>query len=97
MRMDTLSKILAPRLRCGWVTASSQVIQKFKTYEEVGVLSPSGPSQIMAYKLLDETWGHHNFVQWLMDLSLRERQQRYVMLEGLLSASAHRALYLECP
>lgn len=82
MRMDTLSKILAPGLRCGWVTASSQAIQKFKTYTEVGVLSPSGPSQIMAYKLLDETWGHHNFFQWLMDLSLRYKQQRDVMLEA---------------
>ena len=40
LRMDTLSKILAPGLRCGWVTGSAQVIEKFIAYSEVGVLSP---------------------------------------------------------
>lgn len=80
LRMDTLSKILAPGLRCGWVTASAQVIEKFFAYSEVSVLSPSGPSQVMAYKLLDETWGHEGFVRWLNVLSLQYRQRRDSLL-----------------
>ncbi|UNI13591.1 hypothetical protein JDV02_000319 [Purpureocillium takamizusanense] len=55
LRMDTASKILAPGLRCGWVTGSSQVVDKFIAYSETSVLSPSGPSQVMMHKLLDQS------------------------------------------
>ncbi|KAF5128657.1 Aminotransferase swnA [Metarhizium anisopliae] len=82
LRMDTLSKILAPGLRCGWVTGSAQVIEKFIAYSEVGVLSPSGPSQVMAYKLLDETWGHEGFLCWLNVLSFQYRRRLDSLLEA---------------
>ncbi|KAM0424937.1 hypothetical protein ACHAPT_009738 [Fusarium lateritium] len=80
LRMDTTSKILAPGLRCGWVTGSSQVIEKFICYSEVGVVCPSGPSQVMAYKLLDVTWGHEGFIRWLMNLSAEYRRRRDVLV-----------------
>ncbi|KAL1858749.1 hypothetical protein Daus18300_009883 [Diaporthe australafricana] len=76
LRMDTTSKILAPGLRCGWVTGCAQIIEKFVGYSEVGVLSPSGPSQVMVYKLLDESWGHEGFLDWLMSLSAQYRCRR---------------------
>lgn len=82
VRLDTTSKILAPGLRCGWLTACSQVVQKFLSYTEVSTVSPSGPSQLMMYKLLDETWGHEGFVSWLRHLSLEYRQRRDIMLEA---------------
>ncbi|KAH7149907.1 pyridoxal phosphate-dependent transferase [Dactylonectria estremocensis] len=82
LRMDTTSKILAPGLRCGWVTGSSQVISKFISQTEVGVLSPSGPSQLMVYKLLDETWGHEGFISWLSYLSSEYRDRRNILLEA---------------
>ncbi|KAF5009745.1 hypothetical protein FDECE_4091 [Fusarium decemcellulare] len=80
LRMDTTSKILAPGLRLGWVTASTSVIDKFISYSEVGVLCPSGPSQVMAYKLLDKTWGHEGFIRWLMNLSAEYRRRRDVLI-----------------
>ncbi|KAJ0311195.1 hypothetical protein COL516b_001900 [Colletotrichum fioriniae] len=82
LRMDTTSKILAPGLRCGWVTGSSQVIQKFVSYSEIGELCPSGPSQVMLYKLLDETWGHDGFFNWLRSLSLQYRCRRDNLLKS---------------
>ncbi|KAI3554880.1 hypothetical protein CABS01_11713 [Colletotrichum abscissum] len=82
LRMDTTSKILAPGLRCGWVTGSSQVIQKLVSYYEIGVLCPSGPSQVMLYKLLDETWGHDGLFNWLRSLSLQYRCRRDNLLES---------------
>ncbi|KPM44442.1 Aromatic amino acid aminotransferase C56E4.03 [Neonectria ditissima] len=82
LRMDTTSKILAPGLRCGWVTGSSQVIAKFISQTEVGVLSPSGPSQAMVYKLLDETWGHGGFISWLSYLSSEYRARRNILVEA---------------
>lgn len=82
LRMDTTSKILAPGLRCGWVTGCSQIVDKFVAYSEVGVLSPSGPSQVMVYKLLDQTWGHEGFITWLNSLSSQYRQRRDTLIKA---------------
>ncbi|KAF6829093.1 aromatic aminotransferase [Colletotrichum plurivorum] len=81
LRMDTTSKIL-PGLRCGWVTGCAQIIDKFVAYSEVGVLSPSGPSQVMVYKLLDETWGHEGFFNWLRSLSAQYRNRRDTLVDA---------------
>lgn len=69
VRFDATSKILAPGLRCGWMTASAQIIEKYVAYTELSTIHPSGPSQLMLYKLLDETWGHEGFLKWLERLS----------------------------
>lgn len=82
LRMDSASKILAPGLRCGWVAGSAQIIEKFVQYSGVGVLSPSGPSQVMVYKLVDETWGHEGFFGWLRSLSAHYRRRRDCLVEA---------------
>ncbi|TKX19042.1 aminotransferase-like protein 8 [Elsinoe australis] len=69
VRFDATSKILAPGLRCGWMTASTQIIEKYVAYTELSTIHPSGPSQLMLYKLLDEIWGHVGFLEWLERLS----------------------------
>ncbi|KAL1603474.1 putative secondary metabolism biosynthetic enzyme [Paraconiothyrium brasiliense] len=84
LRMDSTSKILAPGLRAGWVTASSQVIEKFISLTEVGALCPSGPTQVMLYKLLDKTWGHVGFIRWLRNLSLQYSRRRDVMVQSAM-------------
>lgn len=82
LRMDTSSKILAPGLRCGWITGSSQVIRKFLSLADISTTSPSGPAQVMLYKLLDETWGHQGFLEWLIYLSSQCRQRRDILVEA---------------
>lgn len=69
VRLDSTSKILSPGLRLGWLTACDQIVELFMAYSEISVLAPSGPSQMMMYKLLDQQWGHEGFVQWLTRLS----------------------------
>ncbi|RDK37357.1 PLP-dependent transferase [Aspergillus phoenicis ATCC 13157] len=80
VRIDSASKILAPGLRAGWVTASRQIIDKFTAYQEVSTLAVSGPSQLMLWHLLDENWGHDGFTAWLVDLSREYRWRRDVLL-----------------
>lgn len=82
LRMDTTSKILAPGLRCGWVTGCSQVIEKFLAQIDVSISPPSGPSQVMLYKLLDQTWGHRGFIDWLNYLSSQYRRRRDVLVKA---------------
>lgn len=82
MRLDTTSKILAPGLRCGWLTASSQVVSKFLAHTENSTISASGPSQVMLYKLLDESWGHEGFLNWLSRLSAQYRHRRDILVRA---------------
>lgn len=69
VRLDSASKILAPGLRIGWVTASRQIIDKFLSYTEISTVSANGPSQLMLSSLLDTAWGHDGFFSWLDHLS----------------------------
>lgn len=91
LRLDATSKILSPGLRAGWVTGSEQLIDQFIFHTEFSTTAVSGPSQILMYKLLDETWGHAGFIDWLRELSRRYRESRDALLE-----SCERYLPLNC-
>lgn len=68
LRLDSLSKILAPGARLGWVTASHQVIEKFIRQNETSSQHPSGFSQVIVYNLLNHAWGHLGFFTWLENM-----------------------------
>ncbi|WQF77681.1 Putative aminotransferase, class I/classII, pyridoxal phosphate-dependent transferase, major [Colletotrichum destructivum] len=76
LRMDSFSKVLVPGSRLGWVTASAQVIERFIRHAEVANQGPSGFSQVAVWKLLDETWGHEGYLQWLMNLRMEYTKRR---------------------
>jgi len=42
LRLDSFSKIVAPGSRCGWVTGSSQIIERFMRHNEVSAQNPAG-------------------------------------------------------
>lgn len=75
VRLDSTSKILAPGLRTGWVTASKEIVDKFISYAEVSTVAVSGPSQLMLWHLLEATWGHVGFFSWLTYLSQQYRHR----------------------
>lgn len=85
IRLDTASKILAPGLRIGWITACSQLIEKFLNHTEFSTTSPSGSSQIMMHKLLVETWGHAGFVNWLTYLSSQYTRRLDIVMRACTS------------
>ncbi|KAL7931874.1 pyridoxal phosphate-dependent transferase [Trichoderma chlorosporum] len=56
MRIDSFSKVVVPGARMGWVTASEQMIERFIRHAETASQGPSGFSQSLIYKLVDEKW-----------------------------------------
>ena len=80
MRMDSFSKVLAPGTRIGWITASEQVVERFVRHTEVSTQFPSGFTQILLFKLLDETWGHEGYLSWLINLRMEYTKRRDVIL-----------------
>ena len=80
MRMDSFSKVVVPGSRVGWVTASEQVIDRYLRHAEVASQGPSGISQLVLYKLVDEKWGHEGYLQWLIKLRLEYTRRRNALL-----------------
>ncbi len=76
LRLDSFSKVIAPGMRTGWITASEQIVERFMRHGEVSVQNPSGPSQIILFKLLEETWGHAGYLDWLINLRLEYTKRR---------------------
>lgn len=76
MRMDSFSKVVAPGLRTGWIVASEQIVERYVRHAEVSTHTPSGPSQLMLFKLLEETWGHDGYLDWLMNLRAEYTSRR---------------------
>lgn len=80
--MDSFSKVLAPGSRTGWITACAQLIERFVRHNEVSVQCPSGLSQIILHRLLDETWGHGGYLDWLIHIRLSYTERRNVLMHA---------------
>lgn len=82
MRMDSFSKVVAPGSRVGWITASQQIVDRYGKHADVSTQGPSGMSQLVLFKLLDEHWGHAGYLDWLIHIRLEYTRRRNVMLEA---------------
>ncbi|KAK1752378.1 pyridoxal phosphate-dependent transferase [Echria macrotheca] len=82
MRMDSFSKVVVPGSRLGWVTASEQMIERYIRHAEVCNQGPSGFSQVLMHKLLDEQWGHEGYFRWLMHLRGEYTRRRNALLDA---------------
>lgn len=80
MRMDSFSKVMAPGSRIGWITASEQIVERYKLHAELSTQGPSGISQLVLYKLLDEHWGHGGYLDWLAHIRRSYTKRRNILL-----------------
>ena len=80
LRLDSFSKIIAPGTRCGWITGSAQIIERYVRHHEVSTQNPSGMAQIILFKLLDEAWGHRGFLEWLMYIRTEYTHRRDIIV-----------------
>ncbi|KAL6690741.1 pyridoxal phosphate-dependent transferase [Trichoderma pleuroticola] len=87
MRMDSFSKVVSPGARLGWITAPEQLIDRYKSHSDVSTQSPSGLSQLVFFKLLDEHWGHEGYTRWLMHL-----RKQYIMRRDFILSACERYL-----
>lgn len=82
VRLESFSKVVAPGTRVGWVVASEQIIERFVRNFEVSSQNPSGISQMVLYKLLDEHWGHSGYLDWLINLRMEYTTRRDALLHS---------------
>lgn len=82
LRLDSFSKIIAPGSRTGWVTGTSQIIERFIRHNEVSAQNPSGFAEMALYKLLEENWSHRGFLEWLMFLRAEYTRRRDIIVNA---------------
>jgi aromatic amino acid aminotransferase I / 2-aminoadipate transaminase len=83
IRLDSLSKVLAPGLRLSFITASAQLVERVLRHIEVTSQAPSGFSQSIAYQLLSQHWGHEGFFDWLIYLRSEYTKRRDVCCRAI--------------
>ncbi|KZF26145.1 PLP-dependent transferase [Xylona heveae TC161] len=82
IRLDSFSKVIAPGARVGWIVAPDHIVDKFVRLSEVSVQTASGMSQMILFKLLDETWGHGGYLDWLIHIRVEYTKRRDVLLHA---------------
>lgn len=82
MRMDSFSKVIAPGARVGWITASEQIVERYRTHADLSTQGPSGIAQLVLFKLLEEHWGHAGYLDWLIHIRMQYTARRNVMLDA---------------
>ncbi|KAJ2783362.1 hypothetical protein H4R18_001729 [Coemansia javaensis] len=87
VRLDSFSKILAPGLRCGWVTAPRYMTDKIQFHNETSIQQPSGVSQALVSRLLNEQWGAAGWERHLV-----QTQRDYAVRRDLFVELCHRHL-----
>lgn len=80
VRCDSFSKVIAPGSRCGWITGSNQVCERYRRHNEVSIQHPSGFTQVILHRLLDEEWGHSGYLDWLMYMRIEYTQRRNMIV-----------------
>lgn len=82
LRMESFSKVATPGSRTGWVVGSEQIIERFLRNAEVSAQHPSGISQLILFKLLDEHWGHSGYLDWLINLRMQYTSRRDIIVQA---------------
>ncbi|KAJ2779267.1 hypothetical protein H4R18_004108 [Coemansia javaensis] len=81
IRLDSFSKILAPNLRCGWITGPAYLLDRVQILNESTILQPSGLSQGVVSKMLNDTWGMDGWNAHLRDLRAEYRLRRDLFVQ----------------
>ncbi|KAJ2237213.1 hypothetical protein IWW45_001150 [Coemansia sp. RSA 485] len=81
IRLDSFSKILAPNLRCGWITAPRYILDKLQILNETTTLQPSGVSQGLISRLLNDAWGMDGWNAHLRQLRASYAQRRDLFVQ----------------
>ncbi|KAJ2725020.1 hypothetical protein GGI07_001589 [Coemansia sp. Benny D115] len=81
IRLDSFSKILAPGLRCGWITAPRYMTDKIQFHNETTIQQPSGLSQALVSKLLNEDWGHSGWEKHLVQTQKEYALRRDIFVD----------------
>lgn len=82
LRVDSFSKILAPGMRLGWVTASPAFTERLVVLTDSSTMHPHGFGQLFVIEMLSRNgWGLDGFARWAHSLCADYKRRRDHFLE----------------
>ncbi|XBW34519.1 hypothetical protein QEN19_000067 [Hanseniaspora menglaensis] len=82
LRFDSLSKVMGPNTRIGWISGQKNLLAELLKFHEVSIQSPSGFSQSIVAKTLNE-WGQEGFLDWLIGVRKEYTIKRDFCIDSL--------------
>lgn len=82
LRFDSLSKVMGPNTRIGWITGQKNLLYHLLKYHDVSIQAPSGFSQAIVAKTLN-TWGQGGYLDWLMGIRKEYTIKRDFCIDSL--------------
>lgn len=67
IRLDSLSKVLAPGTRFGWIVGSKPILDAYLRLQEMTIQAPAGFTQSIIAGTLNR-WGQNGYLDWLIGL-----------------------------
>ncbi|PVU91252.1 hypothetical protein BB559_004225 [Furculomyces boomerangus] len=83
LRLDTVSKILAPSLRTGWVSGQKKLVDIIQSHIETSSSRANGVSSGMISRLFNDHWGHDGFEKHIIFLQKQYLSRRNVLLKAV--------------
>lgn len=82
IRLDSVSKTLAPGSRLGWIVAQNSLLERFVRLHEVSIQCPSGFAQSLLNGLFQK-WGQKGYLDWLIGLRGEYTHKRDVAIDAM--------------
>lgn len=86
LRLDSLSKVLAPGTRLGWVVGSKAILEAYLRLQEMTIQAPGGFSQSIISGTLNR-WGQDGYLDWLVGLRHEYAKKRDCCIDALYKYS----------
>lgn len=82
LRLDSVSKTLAPGSRVGWISGQKRFLERLVRYHEVSIQCPSGFATSLLNGLF-QRWGQSGYLDWLIGLRAEYTNRRDVAVDSL--------------
>ncbi|WPK27651.1 hypothetical protein PUMCH_005048 [Australozyma saopauloensis] len=82
LRLDSVSKTIAPGSRFGWIVGQEKLLERFVRLHEVSIQCPSGFAQSTLNGLF-QRWGQAGYLDWLIGLRAEYTHKRDVAIDSL--------------
>ncbi len=79
IRLDSLSKIIAPGMRLGWFTCNALFQHHLEALADSSVQQPHGMGQLYLAELLSPAprgWGFEGYIQWCKQVALEYQRKK---------------------
>ncbi|CAG98244.1 bifunctional 2-aminoadipate transaminase/aromatic-amino-acid:2-oxoglutarate transaminase [Kluyveromyces lactis] len=82
LRLDSLSKVLAPGTRFGWIVGAKDILARILSLQEMTIQAPAGFTQSIIAGTMNR-WGQEGYLDWLIGLRHEYTKKRDCCIDAL--------------